>query len=166
MLPLAVLLLGQVVQASLIHLEAVSLERVLAQSTVVLVVHPAKPDLEERTHGEGEQACFYRVQRHVVDEVLRAGEEAPEVGATLDIAPADANVSCAMQQTMAAGQPVPSPILPGYQPERRTQPEGPRIVYLRQGPWEELAYAVIGAWDPVSEREAVEALLAKGPAAE
>ncbi len=147
--------------ASQIHLESASLDRVLERTTTILVVHPAQPALEERTRSAEEGGpCFYRVQRHVVDVIVLDGGTGLEPGAVLEIASGNLNTTCAMQQTMADGMPVPSPILDGYQPSRHPPADGRRIVYLRQGPFDELAYAMTNAWDPESELEGLMAKLA------
>ncbi len=138
--------------ASQIHPVEVSLDEVLQAARIVLVAEPADPPrraVEDGVvHGSD---CAYGVARFVVGELVHAPDGGVEKGATIEVADADFELYCAMQQAMAAGDPVPSPIIPEYRSGRQAPADGARILYLAPSGNGPLRYAISDAWDPLSE---------------
>ncbi len=147
--------------ASLIHPEAVDQAEVLHAATVILVVEPADPP--QRAVDDGrvhDEPCAYGVSRFVVRERVKAPDGIATVGEIMEVAPADFELYCAMQQAYKHGDPVPSPIIPEYHSDLQPPAAGLRIVYLSpsgSGPWR---FAISNAWDPIGELEALKARLA------
>ncbi len=154
-------------QASQIHPEPVAIDEFLGPHTVVAVVEPAEPPHRAVADGVVNGVpCAYGVARFVVRQRVQVPDGLLSVGEVIEVAGSDFELYCAMQQAYERGEPVPSPILPVYEPERPVPAEGPRIVYIAasgSGPWR---FVVDNAWDPVSELEKLEAkLTASEPAA-
>jgi len=147
--------------ASQIHPEAVDQAEVLRATSVILVVEPADPPLRVVDDGVvHDEPCAYGVSRFVVHERVKAPDGIATVGEIMEIAPADFELYCAMNQAYEHGEPVPSPIIPEYHGELQPPATGLRIIYLcasGSGPWR---FAISNAWDPTSELEALKAQLA------
>jgi len=161
-LPLALALTAA--HASQIHPEPMAIEEFLNAHTVVAVVEPADPPHRAVDDGVvGGDPCAYGVARFVVKDRVQVPDGLLTVGEIIEVASSDFELYCAMQQAYERGDPVPSPILPIYQPDRPPQADGPRIVYLAAsgaGPWR---FVVDNAWDPLSELEAVKSRLVATP---
>jgi hypothetical protein len=91
--------------------------------------------------------------------VISTSEGGPTAGATIEVAQANFELYCAMQQAMDAGDPVPSPIIPEYHSGRQPPSEGPRVVYLCPSGNGPLRLAISNAWDPITELETLERIL-------
>jgi len=158
---LGLTLAATTVHASLVHPEAVDQAEVMRAASVILVVEPADPPLRVVDDGVvHDEPCAYGVSRFVVRERVKAPDGIATVGEIMEIAPADFELYCAMNQAYERGDPVPSPIIPEYHGERQPPATGLRIIYLSAsgaGPWR---FAISNAWDPTDELEALKKRLA------